>query len=88
MPYEPHRNVVREHLFDEQLSALIRDGEDADEFTAAAETVLARDPFYGSPVAAGSAVWQLPMPPIDARSVSIFYTFDEQTVTLLAIIAF
>jgi hypothetical protein len=81
----PLRNVVREHLFEESLAALIADPIAADEYLAAAEWVLAHDPLIEFPVAEGSAVLLLPMQPLKDRQISLFYTFDSSTVRLLSI---
>ncbi len=88
MAYEPRREVVKEHEFEEQLAALIRDAEAADDYTAAAEYLLARDPQSGVPASRDQSIWQLLLPPIGGQSVAVFYTFDEHAVTLLAIVAF
>jgi hypothetical protein len=81
----PLRKVVREHLFEESLSALLADPIAADEYLAAAEWVLAHDPSIGFPVQEGSSVWLLPMQPLKDRQVSLYYAFDSSTVRLLLI---
>lgn len=57
---EPRRSVVREHEFEEQLSAIIVDAEEADGFVAGAENLLSRDPEIGSAIgdAFGSCRWR------------------------------
>jgi hypothetical protein len=82
---KPLRNVVREHLFEESLGALIADPVAADEYVAAAEWVLAYDPSIGFPLREHSPVWLLPMQPINDRQISLYYTFDSSTVRLLSI---
>jgi hypothetical protein len=82
---KPLRKVVREHLFEESLAALIADPVAADDYLAAAEWVLAFDPSIGFPVKEGSSVWLLPMQPLKDRQMSLYYTFDSSTVRLLAI---
>jgi hypothetical protein len=77
------RQVIREHSFERELRALIQDARDADDFVEAAEFVLARDPEIGSPLDEG--IWFLPMAPIGKAQVALYYTFDDSTVTLLAI---
>jgi hypothetical protein len=77
------RQVIRERSFERQLSALIEDAREADDFVEAAEFVLARDPEIGSPL--GGAIWFLPMAPIGRAQVALYYTFDDSTITLLAI---
>lgn len=79
------RNVVREHLFEDSLAALIPDAIAADDFVAASEWLLARDPEIGVAVRGGSPVWALPLPPINGQQVALYYTFDETTVNLLAV---
>lgn len=68
----PSRSVVREHLFDERLARLVPDPEDADEYVAVAEWLLAVDAELGFPVRPGSAVWTLPMPSLDGEPVALF----------------
>ena len=79
-------SIVREELFEDSLATLIRDAETADEFTAAAEDLLSREPKIGTPLPGG--VWTLPMAPIGGKAVYLFYTFDESAVLFLAIAAF
>ena len=80
------RSIVREPLFDDSLAALIRDAETADEYTAAAEDVLSREPESGRPFQDG--LWMLPMSPIGGKTVYLYYSFDDETVLLIAIAAF
>jgi hypothetical protein len=82
---KPLRKVVREHLFEESLAALIADPIAADEYLAAAEWVLADDPSIGFPVTEGSPVWLLPMQPLKGQQISLYYTFDSSTVRFLSI---
>ena len=84
----PQRNIVREIEFEEQLHALIVDAEEADEFTEAAETVLANDPRAGMPASRDGSIWYLPMQPVRGRRVSLYYNFDESVVVFLAILGF
>jgi len=81
----PLRKVVREHLFEESLAALLADPIAADAYIAAAEWVLAYDPSIGFPVKEGSTVWLLPMQPIQNQQISLYYAFDPSTVRLLLI---
>jgi hypothetical protein len=85
MPEPLPRQVIREHLFEETLSALIPDSRKADDFVQGAEFVLARNPKTGSPLNPGGKVWLLPMSTVGVKQVSLYYTFDDQTVWLLAI---
>lgn len=82
MPGLP-RQVIREGSFERELRALIQDAREADEFVEAAEFVLARDPEAGSPLSDG--IWFLPMAPTGKVQPTLYYTFDDSTVTLLAI---
>ena len=81
----PLRKVVREHLFEESLAALLADPIAADEYMAAAEWVLAHDPSIGFPLKADSSVWLLPTQRLKDRQISLYYTFDSSTVRLLLI---
>ena len=76
MPELP-RQVIRERSFERELRALIQDAREGAEF------VLARDPEIGSPL--GEGIWFLPMAPIGKAQPALYYTFDDSTVTLLAI---
>lgn len=82
MPELP-RQVIRERSFEQQLRALIEDVREADDFVEGAEFILARDPELGSPLDEG--IWFLPMAPVGRAQVALYYTFDDSTVTLLAI---
>lgn len=57
----------------------------ADQFVEAAEFLLVRDPKIGSQIEPGSAIWVLPMAPIENAQISLYYTFDDSTVWLLSI---
>ena len=52
----------------------------------AAEDLLSREPQSGEPGLRG--MWVLPMALIGNRAVWLFYTFDEETVTFVAILPF
>lgn len=84
----PSRTVIRESEFEEQLLALVGDLELGDEFIAAAEHVLAHDPQSGLPATSDGSVWALPMSPVGGRRVTLFYSFDAETVHFLYIVAF
>jgi hypothetical protein len=77
------RQVIRERSFERQLRALIEDAREADDFVEGAEFILARDPKIGTQLDDG--IWFLPMAPIGRAQVALYYTFDDSTVTLLAI---
>lgn len=78
------RQVVREHHFEIELSALITDAVAADQFIEAAEFLLSRDPLIGSPTE-GTRVWALPMALVEGAQIVLYYTFDESTVWFLSI---
>ena len=82
MPELP-RQIIRERSFERELRFLIQDAREADEFVEGAEFVLARDPEAGSPL--GEGIWFLPMAPTGKVQPTLYYTFDDSTVTLLAI---
>ncbi len=84
----PPRSIIREHEFDEQLRALLVNMEEADDFTLGAELLLSCYPESGTPAAADGSVWYLPMAPVLGQRVSLFYSFDEHTVSFLAILPF
>jgi hypothetical protein len=83
----PSREVIKEHEFEDQLSRLLVNLEDADDFIAGAEEMLARDPSGGMQVSPNGKVWYLPMSPVRGRRVSLFYSFDEERVVFLWIVA-
>ena len=85
MPEEFPRQVIREGRFERELRALISDAREADAYIEAAEFVLARDPKAGEQIAPNSRVWGLPMAPASDKQVALYYTFDDETVTLLSI---
>ena len=79
------RRVICEHRFERDLQALIADAADTDRFVEGAEFLLARDPEIGFQLEPASVIWFLPMAPINGKQVSLYYTFDEETVWLLSI---
>lgn len=81
----PSRSVIREEAFEDELHVLIRDAETADEYTAAAETLLACDPTAGMPVPGAAEVWALPMSPVGGKTVWLLYSFDAETVLFLGL---
>jgi len=72
--------VVEEHRFTAELSALIPNAIRADEFLEGAVWALARKPTLGTN-AAGN-VWHLPMFGTD---LAIYYTFDDTKVYMHSI---
>lgn len=84
----PLRSIVREHLFEDSLASLIPAAEAADDFVMAAERVLSQDPELGKPIAPGSPIYVIPMAPVRDRAVALYYSFDAETVTFVAIAAF
>ena len=79
----PPRSIIREDAFEDELRLLIGDAEQADEYTAAAEDLLSREPEMGTPM--GGAVWVLPMQPVENEAIWLLYTFDESTVIFLGL---
>lgn len=79
-----HWEVIREHQFEKELRALIRDAIRADQFVEGAEFVLARDPRKGIQIP-GTQIWFMPMALIGDDQITLYYTFDETTVWLLSI---
>ena len=85
----PQRSIIREHEFEEQLDALICNAEEADEFVAAAEEVLSHAPTMGTLVAdSPREIWRLPMAPVRDRAVMLYYSFNEQFVIFLYVVAY
>lgn len=81
---QPFREVIRDHRFERNLRALIREAVPADRFVEAAESLLARDPLIGSPTD-DERVWFLPMAPVEGKQVALYDAFDDSRVWLLAI---
>jgi hypothetical protein len=82
----PTRIVIREEAFEDELHVLIRDAESADEYTTAAEIVLASDPRAGSLLHEGPPeVWALPLFPVAGKAISLLYTFDDGVVYFLGL---
>ncbi len=73
-------NIVEEHSFSTELSALLDDPVRADEFVDGAKFVLSRKPDAGTMI--GEAVWFLPM---ILKNAVIYYRFDDDNVYLLSI---
>lgn len=84
----PRWSIIREEEFEQQLESLLVNWEEADEFTAAAEAILAADPEIGMPASADRWVWTLPLPLVRGRQVTLYYSFDKQAVHLLGILPF
>ena len=82
---KPLRSVIREHHFEKDLAELIGDFAEADAFVEGADWLLAQNPEIGLPTNEGSAVWVLPMAPVDDEQVALFYAFDDSTVWLISI---
>jgi hypothetical protein len=79
----PRRSIVREHSFERGLRALIENAEAADAFVESAEFLLAANPREG--VEAMPGVWMFTMAPIDGRGITLYYSFNDETVWFLAI---
>ena len=84
----PPRVIIRESEFEEQLARLIPYEPDADEFTMAAEDTLTHEPEIGMPLSKDGEIRILPMPPVRGIRVSLYYSFDDQTVVFRSILAF
>jgi hypothetical protein len=81
---DKYREIVKNPLFEQDLSKLEFDAVRADEFTEGAEFVLSRNAEYGTRIARD--VWFLPMwRPGEGRSVNLYYTFDQDHVYFLAL---
>jgi len=65
------------------LADLIADPVAADEYTHAAEAVLAHDAEIG--LQTDGDIWTLALAPVGGKTVMVFYTFDARAVLLLAI---
>jgi hypothetical protein len=77
--------VVREEAFEEELSFLIHDAREADDFVEAAEYILARDPRAGRHIGGEPELWFMPMAPIRGQQIALLYTFNELTVFFVSI---
>ena len=83
------RSIVREHEFEEQLDALVCNAEEADDYVNAAEYILSEDPNLGVLAHAGPPeIWKLGLPPVRDRAVQLFYTFNDNVVIFLYIVAY
>lgn len=81
---DKYREIVKNPLFEQDLSKLEFDAVRADEFTEGAEFVLSRNPEYGTKIAKN--VWFLPMwRPGEGKSVNLYYAFDSDHVYFLAL---
>jgi hypothetical protein len=81
---DKYREIVKNPLFEQDLSKLEFDAVRADEFTEGAEYVLSRNPEYGTKIAKN--VWFLPMwRPSEGKSVNLYYTFDSDHIFFLAL---
>ncbi len=78
-------SIIYDSEFEEQLSALISDYFEADEFVRGAEDLLSRLPQSGTRLT--DSVWSLPMCPVSNRQVTLFYAIGETAVIFLAILA-
>ncbi len=79
-----YRTIVKNPLFEQDLTKLEMDAVRADEFTEGAEFVLSRNPEYGTEIAKN--VWFLPMwQPAQGKRVNLYYTFDRNCVYFLSL---
>jgi len=78
------REIVKNPLFEQNLSQLEFDAIRADEFTEGAEFVLSRNAEYGTQIT--KDVWFLPMwRPGEGKNVNLYYTFDRDHIYFLAL---
>lgn len=78
------RTIVKNPLFEQDLSKLEFDAVRADEFTEGAEFVLSRNPEYGTKITRD--VWFLPMwQPSEGKRVNLYYTFDQDRIFFLSL---
>lgn len=80
-----HRLVVHEEQFERELRSLISSPVEADEFVQAAEWVFVNVPETGVLFAPDSPIWVLPMAPVAGKQVTLYYSFDEETLWLISI---
>ena len=81
---DKYREIVKNPLFEQDLSKLGFDAVRADEFTEGAEFVLSRNPEYGTEIT--KRVWFLPMwQPAEGKRVNLYYTFDQDRVYFLSL---
>ncbi|MEI9896630.1 MAG: hypothetical protein WDN28_22910 [Chthoniobacter sp.] len=81
----PSRIVIREEAFEDELHVLIRNPELADDYTAAAEMILATDATAGVPFSDDLEVWTFPLAPVNGKTVWLLYSFDAEAVVLLSL---
>jgi hypothetical protein len=82
------RKVVRETEFEEQVADIIRDCEIADEFLHAAEVLLTELPEEGVLVDETARIYVLVLPPFEGKGLKLYYTFNEETVLFMYLVAF
>ena len=80
-----HRRVIREHRLERELRSLFDDPVEGDQFIEAAEWVLANEPETGIRSNPNSSIWTLPMAAVAGMQVTLYYTFDAETVWLFSI---
>lgn len=78
--------MVRDDSFEDSLQILFPQWQQAEEFIAAAEVVLAVDAEIGTPL--GNGIWILPMAPVKGAEVWLYYTFYETVVVLFEVVSF
>ena len=81
-----HREIWHEHRFERELARIEPNTRRADEFLEGAIEILATNPFYGTQLDPGSAVWFLPIADIPSLpKLWLYYSFDDDNVILLSI---
>ena len=78
------RSIVHEPEFIDELGVFVGRAEEALNFIACAEDLLSREPESGVFDDEGE-VWLMSLAPIGDLQLTIYYIFDEDTVTFLAI---
>ena len=78
------RSIVHEPEFIDELGVFVGRAEEALDFIACAEALLSREPESGVPDEEG-LVWTLSLAPIGNLQLNIYYIFDEDAVTFLAL---
>jgi len=80
-----HRTIIESRQFQRELEEIATDHVDADSLVDGAKWLLARDPYAGVQLEPKSRVWFLAIDPPEAKSVGLYYTFDDDTVHFMSI---
>ncbi len=79
------RTVIREHRFERELAAIEPSARLADQAVCGLEDILSRRPKRGVPIGP-DPMWATPIYTL-GPNLLVYYEFDENTVTLISIIA-